>query len=291
MPIAEITRTESAERARLLRVDTYHVSLDLTQGERTFGSTSVIRFSCAEPGAGTYADLVADAVHEITLNGLAAQNELRVTASCAYSTDGGGLGRYVDSADGRVYTYSNCEPADARRVFADFEQPDLKAVFHLEITAPAHWTVLANTPAPQPAPGADASAVWTFPPTERLSTYLICLCAGEYVVVHGSHTTGRGQLIPLELAARASLAEYLEPQEMFEVTGQASTRSCSTATSRTRSTARSSCPNSGPGRWRTRAWSPSASSCCTARRSPTRATSCGPWSCCTRWRTCGSATT
>jgi aminopeptidase N len=239
MPIAEITRTESAERARLLRVDTYHVSLDLTQGERTFGSTSVIRFSCAEPGAGTYADLVADAVHEITLNGrsidpsaayrdgrialdgLEARNELRVTASCAYSTDGGGLGRYTDSADGKVYTYSNCEPADARRVFADFEQPDLKAVFRLEITAPAHWTVLANTPAPQPAPGAaDASATWTFPPTERLSTYLICLCAGEYVVVHGTHTTGRGQLIPLELAARASLAEYLEPQEMFEVTGQ-----------------------------------------------------------------------
>ena len=239
MPIAEITRTESAERARLLRVDTYHVSLDLTQDERTFGSTSVIRFSCAEPGAGTYADLIADAVHEITLNGrsidpaaayqdgrialdgLAAQNELRVRASIPYSTDGGGLGRYTDSADGKVYTYSNCEPADARRVFADFEQPDLKAVFHLEITAPAHWTVLANTTSPEPAPGAaDGVATWAFPPTERLSSYLICVAAGEYVVVHGSHTTARGQLIPLELAARASLAEYLEPEEMFEVTGQ-----------------------------------------------------------------------
>jgi aminopeptidase N len=239
MPIAEITRTESAERARLLRVDTHHVSLDLTQGEQTFGSTSVIRFSCAEPGAGTYADLVADAVHEITLNGrpidpaaayldgrialdgLAAENELRVTASCAYSTDGGGLGRYTDSADGKVYTYSNSEPADARRIFVDFEQPDLKAVFHLEVTAPAHWTVLANTPTPEPVPAAGGEvATWTFPATERLSTYLICLCAGEYVVVHGTHTTGRGQRIPLELAARASLAEYLEPEEMFEVTGQ-----------------------------------------------------------------------
>jgi aminopeptidase N len=239
MPIAEITRTQSAERARLLRVDTYHVSLDLTREEQAFGSTSVIRFSCTEPGTGTYVDLIADTVHEITLNGrsidpaaahrdgrialdgLAADNELRVTASIAYSTDGGGLGRYTDSADGKAYTYTNCEPSDARRIFANFEQPDLKAVFHLEITAPAHWTVLANTPSPKPSPAtADGAATWTFPPTERLSTYLVCVCAGEYAVIGGTHTTPRGQVVPLELAARASLAEYLEPAEMFEITGQ-----------------------------------------------------------------------
>jgi aminopeptidase N len=239
MPIAEITRTQSADRARLLRVESYHVALDLTQGEQTFGSTAVIRFSCAEPGSESYADLVAETVHEISLNGraldpaqvhrdgrialsgLEAENELRVSASCAYGTDGGGLGRYTDSADGKVYTYTNCEPSDARRVFANFEQPDLKAVFHMQVTAPAGWTVLANTAAPTPVPAASGdSATWTFPPTERLSTYLVCVCAGEYVVVHDSHTTARGQLIPLELAARASLAEYLEPEEMFGVTKQ-----------------------------------------------------------------------
>jgi aminopeptidase N len=239
MPIAEITRTESAERARLLRVDTYHVSLDLTQGEQAFRSISVIRFAATEPGSTTYADLVADAVHEITLNGraidpatayvdgritldeLAADNELRVVASCAFSTDGGGLGRYVDSADGRVYTYTNCEPSDARRVYANFEQPDLKAVFHIEVTAPADWTVLANTPTPEPVrTAAEDAATWTFPPTERLSTYLICIAAGEYTVVRGSHTTRRGQSVPLELAVRASLAEHLEPQDMFEITAQ-----------------------------------------------------------------------
>ena len=239
MPIAEITRTESADRARLLSVESYHVALDLTQGEQTFGSTAVVRFSCAEPGTDSYADLVAETVHEITLNGraldpavvhrdgrialpgLEAENELRVSASCAYGTDGGGLGRYTDSADGKVYTYTNCEPSDARRVFANFEQPDLKSVFHVQVTAPANWTVLANTPADSPVPSASGdSATWTFQPTERLSTYLVCVCAGEYVVVHDSHTTARGQLIPLELAARASLAEYLEPEEMFGVTKQ-----------------------------------------------------------------------
>ena len=240
MPIAEITRSESASRAALLRVETYHVSLDLTRGEKIFGSTSVIRFGCAEPGADSYADLVAEQVHSISLNGteidpdtayvdgrialsgLAAENELRVVASCAYGTDGGGLGRYTDSADGKVYTYSNFEPSDARRVFANFEQPDLKGVFHVEVTAPAHWTVLSNTPAPEPDPDeADADvATWRFPATARLSTYLICVTAGEYEVVRGSHTTSRGQVVPLELAARASLARHLEPQDMFLITGQ-----------------------------------------------------------------------
>ncbi|WP_034264228.1 aminopeptidase N [Actinospica robiniae] len=240
MPIAEITRAESAVRAGLLRVEKYHVSLDLTRGEKVFGSASVIRFSCAEPGADSYADLVAEQIHSVTLNGraldpdavyaggrialagLAAENELRVVASCAYGSDGGGLGRYTDSADGKVYTYTNFEPSDARRVFANFEQPDLKAVFHVEVTAPAHWSVLGNTPAPEPAPAEeDASvATWSFPPTERLSTYLVCVTAGEYEVVYGSHTTTRGQVIPLELAARASLARHLEPEDMFLITGQ-----------------------------------------------------------------------
>ena len=132
MPAAEITRSETSERARLLRVDAYDVSLDLTRGEDVFGSVSVIRFGCAEPGAASYLDLVAQTVREITLNGaaidpaeacadgrialrrLAERNEVRVVADCAYSGDGTGMHRAVDSADGKVYVYTNCEPADAR---------------------------------------------------------------------------------------------------------------------------------------------------------------------------------
>src|ERR1700683_2330419 len=69
MPIAEITRAETSERARLLRVDSYDVTLDLTRGDEVFGSASVIRFGCREPGATSYVDLIAAGVHEITLNG------------------------------------------------------------------------------------------------------------------------------------------------------------------------------------------------------------------------------
>ena len=137
MPTAEITRHETAERARLLRVDEYQVHLDLTRGDKVFRSTSVITFDCAEPGADSYADLIAADVLEISLNGaeidpdaayadgrialagLAARNELRVVADCAYTYDSKGMDWAVDSADGRVYLYSNFEAADARSVYAN----------------------------------------------------------------------------------------------------------------------------------------------------------------------------
>ncbi len=170
MQIAEITRHETSVRADLLHVDSYAVSLDLTRGDKVFRSESVITFDCAEPGSSSYADLVAEEVHEITLNGtpidpaaawangrialpsLAARNELRVVADCAYTFDAKGMHRAADSADGRVYCYTNFEPADARRVYANFEQPDLKAAFTFHVTAPAHWTVLSNQPTPEPEP-------------------------------------------------------------------------------------------------------------------------------------------
>jgi aminopeptidase N len=244
VPIAEITRTETAERSKLLQVDDYDVALDLTRGGEVFGSVSVIRFRCAEPGASTYVDLIAKDVHEIVLNGkpvdpagayaegrialagLTGLNELRVVADCAYTSDGAGLNRSVDSADGRVYAYTSFEPADARKMFANFEQPDLKAAFTFHVTAPAGWIVLSNQPAPEPKPagrggeGGTEKAVWDFPATPRISTYLTAVVAGEYHLVTGSHTTPGGQVIPLGLACRASLATYLDAGNVFTITGQ-----------------------------------------------------------------------
>jgi aminopeptidase N len=251
MPTAEITRSETGERARLLHVDSYDIALDLTRGAEVFGSESVIRFGCREPGASTYVDLIAERVHEITLNGaavdparavadgrimlpgLAARNELRVVADCRYSGDGTGLHRAVDSADGKVYTYTKFEPAYARRVYANFEQPDLKASFTFRVTAPAHWTVLSNEPAPAPRPasgpgsgpgeggrGGEGRRVWLFPPTPRISTYLSALAVGEYHLTRASHTTARGQVIPLGLACRASLAAHLDAEDILLATRQ-----------------------------------------------------------------------
>ena len=154
MPGTNLTRDEAATRASLLDVTSYAVDLDLTTGDTTFASTTTIRFTCREPGAETFADLVDATIHEITLNGasldpatayadsritltgLAAENELVVRADCTYSRTGEGLHRFVDPADDRVYLYSQFEVPDARRVYTTFEQPDLKAPFTFTVTAP-----------------------------------------------------------------------------------------------------------------------------------------------------------
>jgi aminopeptidase N len=239
MRAAEITRAECTERARLLRVHGYDVELDLTGGPETFRSTSVIRFACAEPGASSYADLLATTVHEIILNGapvdpasayangrialtgLAEQNTLRVTAECAYGTDGAGLVRSADSADGRIYTFTQFAAAHARQVFANFEQPDLKATFAFHVTVQRQWIVVSNQPAAEPVPAAGGdAAVWHFEPTPRISTYLTAIAAGEYHLVRESHTTPDGQVIPLALACRQSMLAYLEAGEVFGIARQ-----------------------------------------------------------------------
>ena len=238
MQAADITRAETAERARLLHVQSYYVALDLTRGADSFRSTSVIVFDCAEPGAASYADLIAESVHEITLNGtpidpavayadgrialplLAANNVLRVVADCAYGTGGFGLQRSVDQADGRIYTFTQFEAAHARRVFANFEQPDLKATFTFRVTVPDHWTVLSNQPQPEPRQAGDGAAVWNFPPTPLISTYLTAIAAGEYHVVRASHTTPGGQEIPLGVACRQSMASALEAEDILLITRQ-----------------------------------------------------------------------
>jgi aminopeptidase N len=236
MQVAEITRAETSERARLLSVDSYSVTLDLTIGGDVFGSRSVIRFSCAEPGAASYVDLVAETVHEITLNGtpvdpasawaegrialrgLARQNELTIVADCRYSHDGTGLHRAVDPVDQRVYTYTKFEPAYARTVFANFEQPDLKASFSTCVLVPDDWNVIANEPVDERTPAGDGVVRWQFKPTPLLATYLFAVAAGEYEVVSETHTTPSGQVIPLGLACRASMAGFLASREIFDAT-------------------------------------------------------------------------
>jgi aminopeptidase N len=236
---AEITRAETSERARLIQVASYDVELDLTRGGELFGSRSLIVFDCAEAGAATYADLIAETVHAITLNGtpvdpgtayadgritlagLAARNELEVIADCAYGTGGFGLQRSVDSADGKVYTFTQFEAAHARRVFANFEQPDLKATFTFHVTVPEHWTVLSNQAAGDPhATGTPVAVVWDFPATPRISTYLTAIAAGEYDVVRDSHTTRGGQVIPVGVACRQSMVPFLDTADILLITRQ-----------------------------------------------------------------------
>jgi aminopeptidase N len=231
-----LTRNEAHDRAQLLGNISYQVELDLTGGEESFASVAVVTFRCARPGVASFIDLTAPAVSEIVLNGepvglaafdgdrialapLAPENELRVVADCAYSCSGEGLHRFTDPADGAVYLYTDLETFDAHRVYACFDQPDLKATYELTVTAPDGWQVISNMApdvAGEPATGAGGPAArWHFPPSPVMSTYITAAAAGPYHVVRAEHDG-----IPLGIYCRASLAGYLDPDEIFEVTRQ-----------------------------------------------------------------------
>jgi aminopeptidase N len=220
-----LTRTEAQTRARLLDVHSYTVHLDLLRGEEVFGSTTVIRFGCAEPGAATFvelrpavlrrvvlngAELNPDALSDgrLTLSGLAAENELRVETDMSYSRTGEGMHRFTDPADGEVYVYTQSAPDEASRVFACFDQPDLKAVLAISATAPPHWTVLSNGTGEQRDGGR-----WEFVPTPPISTYLAAVVAGPLHSVHVEHDG-----IPLGVHCRRSLAADLDADELFDIT-------------------------------------------------------------------------
>ncbi|HSK26357.1 MAG TPA: aminopeptidase N [Jiangellales bacterium] len=235
MPGTNLTRDEAAGRARLLDVESYEVELDLTADGPTFPSTTTVRFRCAEPGAGTWLDLLAPSVSEVVLNGrpldagavfdgsrirlddLAEDNEVRVVAEASYMRTGEGLHRFVDPVDGETYLYTQFEVADARRVFACFEQPDLKATFTFAVRAPEAWQVVSNSPTPEPEPAGDGAARWAFAPTPRLSTYVTALVVGPYHVVRDSYE-GRGGTVPMAVFCRRSLAEHLDADEVLAVT-------------------------------------------------------------------------
>ncbi|MEV4950704.1 aminopeptidase N [Paenarthrobacter nitroguajacolicus] len=242
MPGLNLTRDEAATRAELLNVESYNVTLDLTQGAETFGSTTVVKFS-AEPGSSTFIDAITAAVHSVTLNGtelnpaevsdgvriqlpdLSADNELVVVADAPYMNTGEGLHRFVDPVDGEVYLYTQFEVPDSRRMFAVFEQPDLKASFTFTVTAPSHWDVISNSPTPVPveALGTEdgtARSVWKFAPTPRLSSYVTALIAGPYQSVRSEVTSSDGRVIPLGVFARKSLMQYLDADNIFELTRQ-----------------------------------------------------------------------
>ena len=242
MTVPNLTRRQAAQRTGLVEVNSYAVDLDLTDGagrpgEGTFRSTTTVWFSCARPGEASWIDLAAAGIRAATLNGaaldvagydeaagialpeLAADNELVVEADCRYMNTGEGLHRFVDPVDGSVYLYSQFETADAKRMFACFDQPDLKATVTLTVDAPAGWTVVSNA-ACEGAEEAGGGAVrHTFATSERISTYLVALVAGPYVRWTDEHRDEFGS-IPLGIYCRASLAEHMDADRLFTETKQ-----------------------------------------------------------------------
>ncbi|MEV5935687.1 aminopeptidase N [Streptomyces sp. NPDC052079] len=222
-----LTRDEAQNRAQLLDVHRYTVELDLTTGDETFDSRTLIRFG-ARTDADTFVEIKPAELRSVTLDGqpldpgtldgnrlplknlTAGDHELRVEATMRYSRTGEGMHRFTDPTDGETYVYTQLFMEDVQRVFAAFDQPDLKAVFELSVTAPHGWTVLANGITEHTGKG-----VWRAAPTPLISTYLVAVAAGPW---HSVRTEHRG--LPFGIHCRRSLAPYLDAdaEELLDTT-------------------------------------------------------------------------
>jgi aminopeptidase N len=235
MPGENLTRVEAQDRASNVSTQSYLVELDLTDDERTFGSKTTVHFT-AKAGTSTFIDAITDSVQSMSLNGqlldpsthsdnirislpnLQEQNVLVVEARGKYSNSGEGLHRFVDPVDGEVYLYTQFEVPDSRRMFAVFEQPDLKATFEFQITAKSSWQVISNSATPKPTDLGNGKAIWKFEPTPRISSYITALIAGPYKFWTDELTSSDGRKIPLGVFCRGSLAEYMDADYIFDKT-------------------------------------------------------------------------
>ncbi|MBX7443701.1 aminopeptidase N [Arthrobacter sp. MAHUQ-56] len=246
MPLENLMRSEAADRSALISTASYDVSLDVRHAADPdiagYTSRSVITFTASEPGSSTFLDFIGAGVHSVFLNGrrlpvedvvdgsrirlenLLAENQVTVTGTALYSRSGEGMHRFVDPADGKTYLYTQYEPADARRVFANFEQPDLKATYTFHVMAPAQWEVASN--------GAEvkrtlltsdpATACWDFATTLPMSTYITAILAGPYFKAQdrwqATLDDGTHLDVPLALYCRASMADSFDTDHLFALT-------------------------------------------------------------------------
>ena len=237
MPGQNLTRDEAAERSAVITDVEYAVELDLSGTADTYVSRTTVNFHCTVAGSSTWLDLIAPSVQSITLNGreldpathfvdsriqlpdVDSSNVVEVVAHCAYMTTGEGLHRFIDPVDDEQYLYTQFEVADARRVYACFEQPDLKAPWQLTVAGPSHWVVTSNAATPEPTEVRDGVSRWEFPATKPISTYITALVAGPYHVVRDVYSGPNGDY-PLGVFCRKSLAEHLDVEDILLITRQ-----------------------------------------------------------------------
>ena len=235
MPGINLTHVEAIDRAEKVKVHNYVVELDLTTGDETFISKTILTFAGLKPGSDTFIDAMGKRVISATLNGsavdvsnydgesiflknLASENELVIEMEMIYSKTGEGLHRFVDPADGEVYLYSQHQANDCRRTFPSFDQPDLKATYEFTVIAPSKWEVISNSPVIAKNEVGGNKTEWKYKKTQVFSTYLTCFVAGPYHCVTDEYKGEK--TIPLGIYCRKSLAPFLDAEEFFLLTKQ-----------------------------------------------------------------------
>ena len=234
MPGVNITQAEAAARSAILKVESYVIDLDLTTGPETFRVKTAIKFKGLKPGESTFIDAVGKSVISATLNGqsfdtkfdgesiylpaIAAENLLEIELEGIYSNTGEGLHRFVDPSDNEVYLYTQFETGDARRMYPCFDQPDQKATFTISTITPKHWEIISNYEVGSVKDvGADSKHT-QFKVSQVISTYVTAIVAGPYQYVKDEYKGEK--TIPLGIYARKSFFQYVDAENIFEITKQ-----------------------------------------------------------------------
>ena len=234
MPGTNITQIEAAQRSEILKVESYKIDLDVTTGAETFLVKTTVKFAGLKPGATTFIDCVGKRVISAKLNGtdfdpkfdgesiflpaIAATNILEIEHEGIYSNSGEGLHRFVDPADNEIYLYTQFETGDARRMYACFDQPDQKATFTISTITPKHWAVISNYGVESTADLDGDRKHIQFATSQVISTYVTAIVAGPYTSVHDEYKGEK--TIPLGIYARKSFFQYVDAENIFEVTKQ-----------------------------------------------------------------------
>ncbi|MEE9297868.1 MAG: aminopeptidase N [Acidimicrobiia bacterium] len=229
MAIDRLTRTEAETRAGAVSGVRYVLHLELERGAKSFRGDVTIGFE--HHGGDTFIEWLGGHIERMSVNGeivepdwdgerislpassLQPQNEIHIGYERPFDHTGEGFHRFVDPEDGAEYLYTQFEPYSAHRVFPCFDQPDLKATYAVSVTAPTEWAIVTagREIDAEDLPGDRTRRVYA---EEGLfSTYLLAICAGDYVGVFDEHHG-----IPLGLYTRASNAEHLDAEPLFDLT-------------------------------------------------------------------------
>lgn len=245
-PNENLRRDEAAWRAENITWHFAEVQLDLSNASdisaTSFTSVTTLNFSSKR--ADTFIDFIHESVEEVLVNGtpidlsnavldariyldnlrVDVPNTVKITGQALYSRSGEGLHRFVDPQDGETYLYTQFEPSEARRVFACFEQPDLKTSFRFTLTGPAGWHLASNQPIVDEVQNEDGTKTVACSPTPPISSYITAVLAGPYHVERAQNvqTLPDGEQLVIEMAAtcRASLAEHFDGAQILELTSR-----------------------------------------------------------------------
>lgn len=111
------------------------------------------------------------------------------------------------------YLYTLLVPDRARTLFPCFDQPNIKATYLLNISAPEDWKVLCGAPLENAEESGDFIE-YQFKESDRMSTYLFSFVAGKFDALNSSDTRFKMSLLHQE---KDSIKIQLSTSRIFDL--------------------------------------------------------------------------